>query len=239
MVTYLRPDIIELPELRDRQEVFDDREDAGRILASMMESYRGSGALVLGIPGGGVAVAITIAQLLGLDLDVAVVNKITLPWNTEVGYGGVAYDGTMVLNEDVLRQMSLSERQIQDGIEQTQTKVSRRVRLLRGDMPAPAVEGRTVIIVDDGLATGSTLRVAVKAVRRGGAAKIVLAIPTGHEESVIRLGREVSRIYCPNIRTGWSYAVASAYRRWTNVEESEVAAQLAAYRASLEAAHAT
>jgi putative phosphoribosyl transferase len=237
MVTYLRPDIVERPELRDRLEVFEDRDDAGRILADMMGAYVGSGALVLGIPAGGVAVAIAVARRLGLDLDVAVVNKITLPWNTEVGYGGVAYDATLVLNEDVLRQTPLSEKQIQGGIEQTQAKVNRRMKLLRGDRPPLAVEGRTVIVVDDGLATGSTLRVAVKAMRRGRAAKIVVAIPTGHEDSVIRLGREVSRVYCPNLRDGWSYAVADAYRRWTNVEESEVVAQLAAYRASLVAAH--
>jgi predicted phosphoribosyltransferase len=232
MADYLKPDIEELVDLRDRTDVFADRQEAGRTLAEMLQAYRGAAALVLGVPSGGVPVAIVIAQTLGLEMDVAVVNKITLPWNTEVGYGGVAYDGTMLMNEDVLRLSMLSQRQIRDGIEMTKAKVARRVRLLRGDQPPPAVEGRTVIIVDDGLATGSTLRVAVKAVRKGGASAILVAIPTGHEDSVIRLARDVDRLYCANIRGGWSFAVAAAYRNWTNLEEEEVAALLAEYRAS-------
>jgi putative phosphoribosyl transferase len=236
MTEYLKPNIVEWPFLRDRREVFEDRGDAGRALAGLLEPYRGSHALVLGIPAGGVPLGILIAQMLELDLDVAVVNKITLPWNTEVGYGGVAWDGTLWLNEDVLRQSRLSERQIQEGIETTREKVARRVRLLRNDQPPPAIEGRTVIMVDDGLATGSTVRVAVKAVRRAGAAHIVVAVPTGHEDSVIRLAREVSCVYCANIRSGWSFAVAGAYRAWTNLEEPEVASRLAAYRASMLAA---
>ena len=232
MASYLKPDIIELPAMRDRLNVFEDRDDAGRTLARMLEPYRGSAALLLGIPAGGVPIAVAIAQTLGLEMDVAVVNKITLPWNTEVGYGGAAYDGTLWLNEDVLRQTRLSEREIQEGIEQTQAKVSRRALLLRGDQPPPAVGDRTVILVNDGLATGSTMRVAVRAVRRAGASSIIVAVPTGHEDSVIHLAHDVTRVYCANIRGGWSYAVAAAYRNWTNLQESDVAALLADYRAS-------
>jgi putative phosphoribosyl transferase len=233
MACYLQPDIVELPEMRDRLAVFEDRHDAGRILAPMLEPYRDSGALLLGIPAGGVPVAIAIAQALGLEMDVAVVSKITLPWNSEVGYGGAAYDGTLWLNEDVLRQARLSEGDIQRGIRETQAKVARRERLLRGDLPPPSLVGRVAILVDDGLATGSTMRVAVRAVRRAGAAQVVVAVPTGHEDSVIRLARGVTRVYCPNIRGGWSYAVAAAYRNWGNLGESDVATLLAEYRASI------
>ena len=230
MAEYLKPDIVELPPLRDRLAVFEDRDDAGRTLAAMLEPYRGSGALVLGIPAGGVPIAIVIARILGLDIDVAVVNKITLPWNTEVGYGGAAYDGTLWLNEDVLRQTRLTAEQIEEGIELTRAKVARRAQRFRGDQPPPDVSGRTVILVDDGLATGSTMRVAVRAVRRAGASRIVVAVPTGHEDTVIRLARDVTRVYCANIRSGWSYAVAAAYRNWTSLGEADVAAVLAEHR---------
>jgi predicted phosphoribosyltransferase len=232
MADLVYPKIIELKHLRDRLYVFEDRDDAGRVLASMLEPYRGTDAILLGIPSGGVPVAAAIARELGLALDVAVVNKITLPWNSEVGYGGVAFDGAVVLNEDVLPQLGLTDRQVQEGIAKTREKVQRRVRLLRGDKPLPDVAGRTVIVVDDGLATGSTMLVAVKALRQAGAREIIAAIPTGHEQSVVKLAREADAVFCANIRTGWSYAVASAYRLWTDMTESEVAAILTAFRAA-------
>jgi predicted phosphoribosyltransferase len=223
-------DVIELPQLRDRTRVFDDRDDAGRVLAGMLEEFRGSGALVLGVPSGGVPVGMAAAGALGLEFDVAVVSKITLPWNSEMGYGAVAFDGTVRLNEPVLASIGLSEMEVREGIRRTRQKVRRRVRILRGNQPLPDVNGRDVLLVDDGLATGSTLRAAVAALRRALCGRLVLAVPTGHEASVHALAAEVDGVYCANVRGGWSYAVADAYRHWTDMTEIEVARLLAEWR---------
>ena len=222
--------IIELTYLHDGVRVFEDREAAGKVLAGLLETYRETGALVLGIPAGGVSVGAVIARTLGLELDVAVTSKITLPWNTEMGYGAVAFDGTVLLNEEVLAGLGLTDRQVQEGIEKTRAKVARRLRLLRGDRPPPAVAGRTCILVDDGLATGSTMRVAAMVLQRAGAGNLVVAVPTGHVRAVLRLARHADVVYCANVRSGQAFAVADAYHHWYDVSEAEAAEVLAACR---------
>jgi predicted phosphoribosyltransferase len=216
--------IIERPELRDRLRVFRNRPHAGEVLAEMLSSYSKTDAIVLAIPAGGVPVAAVIAERLQIPLDVAVVSKITLPWNTEAGYGAVAFDGTMRLNEDLLPRLGLTEEQVQQGIEQTTQKVLRRVRRFRGDWPFPDLAKRQAILVDDGLASGFTLLVAVEALRKAGARNICVAVPTGHGSSLQRVIPEVEALYCANIRTGFSFAVADAYAAWTDVTEEEAIA---------------
>jgi len=219
------PNIIEHPELRDRARVFRDRRHAGEVLAEMLTAYRKADAMVLAIPAGGVPVAAAIAVQLHLPLDVAVVSKITLPWNTEAGYGAVAFDGTMRLNEDLVAHLALTEEQVQEGIGQTTQKVLRRVKRFRGDLPFPDLTKRRAILVDDGLASGFTMLVAIEALRKAGAQHICVAIPTGHASSLPRMAQEVEAFYCANIRTGFSFAVADAYEAWTDVAEEEAIAQ--------------
>jgi putative phosphoribosyl transferase len=214
--------ILDLPQLRDRVRVFRDRADAGRALAGMIESYRDSDAIVLAIPAGGVPVAAVIAEQLNLPLDVAVTSKITLPWNPEAGYGAVAFDGTVILNEDLISHMRFTEQQIRQGINRTLQKVQQRVDALRGNRPFPELSARPAILVDDGLASGFTMRTAVEALRKARAERIVIAVPTGHQGAVKRLAQEVETIYCPNIRSGWTFAVADAYQYWSDVGENEV-----------------
>jgi predicted phosphoribosyltransferase len=187
----------------------------------MLEEYRSSDAVVMGIPAGGMAVAVVIARELHLPLDIAVVSKVTLPWNTEAGYGAVAFDGTVILNEELLSRLNLSDQEIQTGIKKTEEKVSKRATVFRGDRPLPDFK-RPVILVDDGLASGFTLRVAIKALRRNGATNLILAVPTAHSESVQSMLEEVEAIYCPNLRSGLSFAVADAYERWSDLDEQEV-----------------
>ena len=175
----------------------------------------------MGIPAGGMAVAVEIARELHLPLDIAVVSKITLPWNTESGYGAVAFDGTVILNEELLSRLNLSDQEIQTGIKHTEQKVSRRVTMFRGDHPWPDFK-RPIILVDDGLASGFTLRAAIKALRRNGTTNLMLAVPTAHSESVQAILEEVEAIYCPNLRSGLSFAVADAYERWSDLDEQEV-----------------
>jgi len=215
------PKIFDLPKLRNRPRVFQDRASAGKLLAGMLEEYRGSDAMVMGIPAGGMAVAVEVARELDLPLDIAVVSKITLPWNSEAGYGAVAFDGTVMLNEELLSRLNLSDQEIQTGIKKTEQKVARRVTVFRDDRPLPDFK-RPVILVDDGLASGFTLRVAIKALRRNGATNLILAVPTAHSESVQMILEEVEAIYCPNLRSGLSFAVADAYEQWSDLNEQEV-----------------
>jgi putative phosphoribosyl transferase len=215
------PKIFDLPKLRNRVRVFRDRASAGKALAGMLEEYRSSHALVMGVPAGGMAVAVEIARELHLALDIAVVSKITLPWNSEAGYGAVAFDGTVMLNEELLSRLNLSDQDIQTGIKKTEQKVSRRVAMFRGDRPLPAFN-RPILLVDDGLASGFTLRVAIKALRQTGATNVILTVPTAHSESVQMISEEVEAIYCPNLRSGPSFAVADAYEQWSDLDEEEV-----------------
>jgi putative phosphoribosyl transferase len=215
--------IIDLPELREQTHVFQDRIHAGQVLARMIAAGDKPEGLILAIPAGGVPVGVTMAEKLGLDFDVAVVSKITLPWNTEAGYGAVAFDGTVKLNQDLMGRVNLTKDDIEKGIEKTTAKVVRRVTTLRGTTPFPDLKNRSVILVDDGLASGFTMETAVAALRSAGAGRIVVAVPTGHLQSVERIAREVEVLYCANIRGGFSYAVASAYRRWSDVSEEDLA----------------
>lgn len=215
------PKIFDLPKLRNRVRVFRDRASAGKVLAGMLEKYRGSHAMVMGIPAGGMAVAVEIARELDLPLDIAVVSKITLPWNSEAGYGAVAFNGTVMLNEELLSRLNLSNQEIQAGIKKTEQKVARRVAMFRGDRPLPDFK-RPIILVDDGLASGFTLRVAIKALRQNNATNVILGVPTAHSESVQMILEEVEAIYCPNLRSGFSFAVADAYEQWSDLDEQEV-----------------
>lgn len=214
--------IVEIQELRNGTRIFRDRNHAGNILANLMLNYKDSDTIVFGIPAGGVPVAVPIASNLNLNLDVAVVSKITLPWNTEAGYGAVAFDGTVKLNHEVLSQIALTNEQINLGIEKANIKVERRFKEFRINKPFPDTRNKTVILVDDGIASGFTMLVAVEALKKTRAGKIVIAIPTAHLQSLEMVAPKVGMIYCANVRSGWGFAVADAYENWYDVSEEEV-----------------
>jgi len=223
--------MLELSELRDREGVFRDRADAGVRLAELIEAHeRPSHPLVLALPAGGVPVAAPVAKKLDGELDVAVASKITLPWNTEVGYGAVAFDGSVLLNDAMLRSAGLDHDEVDRGIAVTRAKVERRVRSLRAGCGPFVLEGRTVIVVDDGIASGYTVRVVLAALRALRPARLVVAVPTAPLRSVRELEGSVDALYVANVRTGASFAVASAYRRWYDVDEEEALAILALRR---------
>jgi len=214
--------IFELQKFRDQVCVFRDRAFAGKVLADMLKEFRNRNAIVMAIPAGGVAVGAVIAKELNLPLDVAVVSKITLPWNSEAGYGAVAFDGTVKLNQEFLSHLNLNGKEIQQGIEKTTQKINRRVKMLRGGRPLPNFSQNTIILADDGLASGFTLLVAIEALRKAGCQHIILAVPTAHQESIRRIAGKVEAIYCPNLRGGLSFAVADAYEHWRDLDEEEV-----------------
>ena len=213
----------ELARLRGLAGVFRDRAHAGQLLATMLAAYRDTDTLLLAIPAGGVPVAAEIARRLRLPLDVAVVSKLTPPWNTETGYGAVAFDGTVHVNEEYVAHFGLSDRDIRAGVRRAKAKVQRRLKRFRGDAPFPGLRDRPVIVVDDGLASGATLRVALSALRRQGTDRLIVAVPTGHSQSLDLIASEIEALYCANIRSGFSFAVADAYAQWYDVSEDEVA----------------
>jgi predicted phosphoribosyltransferase len=216
----------DLPELRDRAPVFADRAAAGRALARLLEGYGASDALVLAIPAGGVPVAAEIAALLGLTLDVAPVSKMLLPWTPESGFGAVAFDGSVWMDPEDVRRFGLSQADVEHAAADARAKVERRLARLRGGRSTFEIKGRAAIVVDDGIAAGSTMRVAVAALRKLDPARIVIAVPTGSARSVERLAAIAAEVCCANLRRGPSFAVADAYERWCDLSDDEVAAIL-------------
>ena len=221
MKARLPQNVIELAELRDRVFVFRDRKHAGQTMATMLNRHEGSRAILFAIPAGGVPVAAVMAERLRLRLEVAVVSKITMPWNTEAGYGAVAFDGSVLLNKGILARIGLTDEQIEQGRRTTLEKVQRRLRKFRGDSSLPDLAATTAILVDDGLASGFTVLAAIEALRRIGSRDVVVAVPTASTSAVGRVAPAVESLYCANIRGGVSFAVASAYELWEDVEEQD------------------
>jgi predicted phosphoribosyltransferase len=216
-------------DLRDRTRVFRDRAHAGAVLSAMLEPHyrHRAGGLVLAIPAGGVPVAAPIAERLCLPLDAAVVSKITPLGNSELGYGAVAFDGSVLLNEGLVRRLGLGEGEVAEGVARTRAKVERRNADLRQGRSYDVLAGAAVILVDDGLASGFTMRAGIAAVCAAGAASITLAVPTAHESSVPAVLGLVDAAYCANVRGGPRFAVADAYMTWVDVDEDTARAVLA------------
>ena len=190
----------------------------------MLDDFRGSAALLVAIPAGGVPVGAAIAEALGLPLALAPVSKVLYPWTTESGYGAVAFDGSVWLDEARMADHALTPAQVERAIAEARAKVERRLALL---CAAPlGVEGRTVILVDDGIAGGATMRAAVAALRRQGPTSIVIAVPTAHQEALDALAKVADATYCANLRSGRSFAVADAYAEWRDLSDEEIVALL-------------
>lgn len=228
MITSI-PGLVELPEFRDRVRVFQDREEAGKVLSKMLREFRNTDTLVLAIPSGGVPVGVILARILHLNLDVAVSSKVTLPWNPEAGYGAVAFDGTVVLNHDLIERLGLDEATTKQGLNLTRDKVKRRVQKFRENNKLD-IRDRRVILTDDGLASGYTLLAALQALENQKVKERIVATPTAHLDALEMLKSHFDTVFCPNVRSGWSFAVAEAYHYWSDVEEDEAVALLKKFR---------
>ena len=222
--------LYDLPQLRQRVGVFRDRKHAGQILAEMLQEWKGSKAVVLAVPSGGVPVAVEVAGVLGLSLDVAVVSKILLPRNTEAGFGAVSFDGTVWINKEFVDYFGLDQSAIEQQTQAALEKVQRRVKLFRADRSRPDLKNQPVILVDDGIAAGSTLRVALMTLHHIGARKIIVAVPTAHQESLVHIMDRVDALYCANIRGGPQFSVAAAYQYWDDVDENDARRMLTSFR---------
>jgi putative phosphoribosyl transferase len=214
--------LIDDPALRDRTYVFADRAAAGQKLAAMLQPYQGREIRLFAIPAGGVPVAAEIARALSLPLDLVIVRKIQLPWTTEAGFGALNPAGEAIFNEEMLRHSSMTAQDIDLQAAQTRKSLEQREQRLRGGQPYPQLAGAAVLLVDDGLASGYTMRAAVQFLKTRGAGQIIVAVPTASERTVQEILPLVDELYCPNVRSGWSFAVAAAYENWYDLEEEEV-----------------
>lgn len=216
------PDLIEDPSLRNRSYIFADRIAAGRRLAHYLTNYQGVDGMVLAIPAGGVPVAAEIARSLKLPLDLLVVRKIQIPWNTEAGFGALAPDGQVFLNETLVRALELRQEQIEAQLNATRQVLEQREQLFRGGRPYPELRGKVAIVVDDGLASGYTMLAALKFLARQQPAKAIVAVPTGLLDTIEFIGPAAAAVVCLNVRTRRPFAVAAAYRQWYDLSDAEV-----------------
>jgi predicted phosphoribosyltransferase len=201
---------------------FRDRRDAGECLARLLVDYRGhQHLLVLGIPRGGVPVAARVAEALGAPLDVIVVRKLGVPGYEELAMGAIASDGVRLLNHDVLRDLWLSRGAIEAVADRETEELERRERAFRGDRPPIDPAGRTVILVDDGLATGYTMRAAIAAVRERGPAKVIVAVPVAPVSTCRELKALTDGLVCA-IRAGSFLAVGESYENFNQTSDEEV-----------------
>lgn len=220
--------IYDSPQLRNELGVFEDRRDAGQKLAALLATHEKKLDAILAVPAGGVPVAVEMGKRLQLPVDVAVVSKATFPWTTEAGFGAVAFDSTTRLNEPLVRQAGLTDREISTAVAEAKAKVERRVKKFHRTQPFPELRAKNLVLVDDGLASGFTMQVAVEAVCKANPARTVVAVPTAHASSLDLLQTRVDAIYCCNIRRGQRFAVAAAYLHWRDVTEQEAVGLIAA-----------
>jgi putative phosphoribosyl transferase len=202
--------------------IFSDRAEAGRRLAEQLQQYAGrDDVIVLGLPRGGVPVAFEVARNLGVPLDVFIVRKLGVPGFEELAAGAIASGGVRVLNDDVVRVLPNAEETIASITAREILEIERREQIYRDGRPAPELRDRVVILVDDGLATGATMRAAVKALRQRGVAKIVVSVPVGAPETCRELEKEADEIICA-ISPAWFQAVGQYYEDFSQTTDDEV-----------------
>lgn len=200
---------------------FRDRVDAGRRLATELRGYAGEHPVVLALPRGGVPVGYEVARALCAPLDVWVVRKIGVPWHPELGLGAVAEGGYVHLTHEILDRVELSRAELSALTESKRREVDERVRKFRGDRPAPVLRNRTVIVVDDGIATGGTVRAVVRSVRAQHPKYLVLAVPVAAADTLEALASEVDRIVCL-LAPDDLHAIGLWYDDFSQVQDDEV-----------------
>ncbi|WP_030863971.1 phosphoribosyltransferase [Streptomyces sp. NRRL S-37] len=204
---------------------FHDRRQAGRELAARLRERQDEGALpdpvVLALPRGGAAVAVEVAGALDAPLDVLVVRKIGAPFHEEFGVGAMAGDGVPLLDQDALRRLGIDEADLAPVVERERTELRRREQRYRQGRPAPELRGRTVIVVDDGLATGSTARAALRALRAQDPGHLVLAVPVGAAEGVALMRSEADEVVCLHEPVAFM-AVGQWYEEFDQLTDDDV-----------------
>lgn len=200
---------------------FEDRREAGQHLAERLSRYAGEDILVLGLPRGGVPVAYEVAKKLNAPLDIFTVRKLGVPGHEEYAMGAIASGGVRVLNDEALRELGITAAEIEDAIEEEQEELERRETLYRRDRPAPALEGRTVLLVDDGMATGASMTAALKALRQHNPARVIVAVPAASRTVCEQFEALVDEVVC-GITPEPFMAVGVWYEQFEQTTDQEV-----------------
>jgi len=214
---------------------FEDRAEAGRLLGAELNQQRLSNAIVLALPRGGVSVGFEVAKTLHAPLDTVVVRKLGVPWQPELAMGAIAGGSFQVLDYEMIAHLGVSAEEIERVIAKERAEGQRREKLYRGERPAPDVHSRTVVLVDDGLATGSTMLVAVRYVRSLRPARLIVAVPVGSREACARVAKEVETLVCL-AKPQPFIAVGEWYYDFRQVTDSEVQRMLEENQEQIDAA---
>ena len=201
---------------------FKNRIEAGQKLAGKLAAYKNSKyTIILGLPRGGIPVAHEVAKLLHLPpLDALIVRKLGVPGHRELAIGAIAVGGLAVFNQEIIESLNITDEAIKSVINEEKDELERRNKLYRGCKPPPEIKGKTIILVDDGLATGATMRAAVKALRKGEAKKIIVAVPVGSPITCDELSREADELICLLKPENFS-AVGQFYQDFTETTDKE------------------
>jgi len=214
--------IVEEPSFRFRRFVFRDRVHAGELLADKLRKLVGGETVVLAVPSGGVPVGCVVAEKLHVPLNVILVRKIPIPGETEAGFGAVTLDGELTLNEQLVNSLGLTGEDVDSLAFQVRSELQRRFEAF-GKLKSPLrLRDKTVVLVDDGLASGYTMLASVKSVKKKRPRKIIVAVPTGSSHAVQLISPHVDTVVCLNIRSDLFFAVADAYRTWYDLSDEEV-----------------
>jgi predicted phosphoribosyltransferase len=212
------------------QVIFENHQDAGRRLAAELGEYNDRPVVVLAIPNGGVPVALEVASALKTAFDLVICRKIPLPLTPEAGFGACVDDGTIILNEDIVKKVGLSRQQIEYEANKVRAEIKQRGILYKRGRPLVIVSGKTVIIVDDGLASGITMKAAVESVRYRRPKEIVVAVPCASALAVKQLERVANRVITCATGFKLKFTVADFYRHWYDISDDEVIRYLRQWR---------
>ena len=201
---------------------FRDRQEAGQLLAQALSFLKGrKDVIVLGIPRGGVVVAAEVARGIGAPLDVYITRKIGAPYNPELAIGAIASSGDVVLDESLIEGLGVSPEYVHDETERQWQEIERRLKKYRGNRPSQKLKGKTVVLVDDGIATGATTLAAIRALKTQKPAELVLAVPVGPPDAIARLREEVDKLVCLDTPPLF-WAVGAFYISFDQTSDREV-----------------
>ena len=235
--------LIDSADLREQYRVYIDRKHAAKHLANLVRNEYCGHTTVLGISASGAPIAMALAQTMGLPFELAMTSEMTLPWDNEAAYGAVAFDGSLYINELTVAHCQLPQAEIDKAVRRAHDRVQQWLACAPQNPGSDsAVLGldniddstpRQIMIVDDGIHTGASVRAVIDALRAQGVERIVVAVPTGYRSALLELAGTVDKLYCPNVRSNCPFTVADAYQQWELCDEQQLLQNLHDYRMRL------
>jgi len=217
-------------ELYGKTSTFKDRSDAGQRLATELSEYRYQDCVIYAIPRGGIPVAMEVSSELKIPLDIVIVRKIPVPFEPEAGFGAITEDGTMVLNEPMVKRLGLHQNEIESQADSVRAEIIRRSMLYRRKLTPSPVKGKVAIIIDDGLASGYTMIAAIQSLRQRKASQVIVAVPVASGSAYDLVKPRTDNLICLILaRIAW-FAVASYYHNWYDLTDKDVLDYLEKWR---------